>query len=150
MLQEWVKLNLWITNFQFHMWMWRKWKMHHGTKRIDNVMFTTVMCWKSFTHTHGEDGLVLLVRLFLLLLLLLSASPPHDGLRLVLFTAQVVSVGQAGTPHHFTVAQFRAKNCVTIDLISKALNLWEKKEAFIHFVEWIVYYDQKRKSFLSS
>lgn len=27
MLQEWVKLNLWITNFKFHMWRWRKWKM---------------------------------------------------------------------------------------------------------------------------
>lgn len=53
--------------------------------------------------TYMNHLVVLLIRLFLFFILLLPASPPHDGLCLVLFTAQVVSVRQAGAPHHFSV-----------------------------------------------
>lgn len=54
--------------------------------------------WK----TYVNNRVVLLIGLLLLIILLLPPSPPHDGLRLVLFAAQVVSVRQAGTPHHFS------------------------------------------------
>lgn len=74
-----------------------------------NGSVAAAQCWQSFTHTHRQGGLVLLVGLFLLLLLLLPAPPPHDGLRLVLFAAQVVSVGQAGTPHHLPVGRLGEK-----------------------------------------
>lgn len=52
--------------------------------------------------THMDHLDVLLIRLLLFFLLLLPASPPHDGLRLVLLAAQVVSVRQACSPHHFS------------------------------------------------
>lgn len=46
---------------------------------------------------------ILLIRLLFFLVLVFLFFPPHDGLGLVLFTTQVVSVRQTGSPHHFSV-----------------------------------------------
>lgn len=51
------------------------------------------------THMQHLDDLLLGI-FFFILVFLLPASPPHDGLRLVLLAAKVVSVGQTGSPHH--------------------------------------------------
>jgi len=48
--------------------------------------------------SHRVD--VFLVRLSLSLLFL-SSSSPHDGFGLILFPAEIVSVGETGSPHHF-------------------------------------------------
>lgn len=76
----------------------------------DNNEWFWIVLKKTFYKQYGiicdsylNDLVVLLIGLFVFFRFLPPPPPPNDGLCLILFAAQVVSVGQAGTPHHFPV-----------------------------------------------